>query len=149
MMKANDSSGVEAMISPIETCINEGCQGAGKTLGGKNRPYQGVLFTRDRGVLPICISTLYCRCAFSSTHITPVSVPDQYADCSTTYRPNYYVHNADNHAAVRQYASGIPQYLEITQHSYVERDLVEVFRNQMAFTQYVPLPYHPSLEMLT
>ena len=55
--------------------------------------------------------------------------------CFTTYRPNYFVHSAESPDSVRQYHSGVPQYLEVSDRAYVESSLIELFRNQMAFSQ--------------
>ncbi|PIL25547.1 hypothetical protein GSI_12385 [Ganoderma sinense ZZ0214-1] len=55
--------------------------------------------------------------------------------CNTTYRPNYYVQNADSISSVRHYYEEVPNFLEVTQHSYVEEELVQLFRHQMAFSQ--------------
>ena len=55
--------------------------------------------------------------------------------CNTTYRPNYSVCNADSQSSVREYYTGVPKYLEVTQHSYVDVELINLFRHQMAFSQ--------------
>ena len=55
--------------------------------------------------------------------------------CNTTYRPNYYVSNTDSTTSVREYYKGVPIYVEVTRHSYVEEELVQLFRHQMAFSQ--------------
>ena len=58
------------------------------------------------------------------------------AGCNTTYRPNYSVTNADGESSMREYYQGVPKYLEVTQHSYVDIELINLFRHQMAFSQY-------------
>lgn len=123
------------MVSPVVSCLVPGCPAGNTPLGGQNNPWKGVLFTRARGVLPIIIYKLYCRSQWylpSSRILLIVST-----GCKTTYRPNYYITNASNDESERVYSLEVPQYLEITQHSYIERELVAVFRHQMAFTQYV------------
>ncbi|PIL31096.1 hypothetical protein GSI_05792 [Ganoderma sinense ZZ0214-1] len=50
------------------------------------------------------------------------------------YRPNYSVSNADSPSSVREYYPGVPKFLEVTQHSYVEEELIKLFRHQMAFS---------------
>ena len=47
--------------------------------------------------------------------------------CLTMYRPNYYVNNADSQDSVRRYYGGVPKFIEVTQHSYVDEDLVRLF----------------------
>ena len=56
-------------------------------------------------------------------------------ECYTRYQPNYYVTNACNPDAVRQYYGGIPEYIEVGEFHYVEPPLVENFRRQMAISQ--------------
>ncbi|RDX42272.1 hypothetical protein OH76DRAFT_1363125 [Lentinus brumalis] len=107
-------SGVEVMISARNTCATSGCARYGKYLG-QRRDYPGHLYTRKRGVLPVRITSMYCR------------------GCHTTYRPNYSVCNAQQEDAERRYYEGIPDVLEISEHSYVERELVGLFRAQMCF----------------
>ncbi|TFK78734.1 hypothetical protein K466DRAFT_506824 [Polyporus arcularius HHB13444] len=109
--------GAEVMVAPFKACFNPDCPDRGKPLGGDRKDYQGHLYTRRRGVLPIRIMTLYCR------------------GCKTTYRPNYYVANASRPDAQRKYYGGIPEALEVTEHYYVESELVRLFRAQIAFAQ--------------
>ena len=52
-----------------------------------------------------------------------------------TYRPNYYVSNADSTTSVHEYYKGVPTYVEVTRHLYVEEELVQLFRHQMVFSQ--------------
>ncbi|EMD32350.1 hypothetical protein CERSUDRAFT_58618 [Gelatoporia subvermispora B] len=110
------SIGAEILITPYRTCIRPGCPKQGHSNTDR-KSYAGYLYTLRRGVLPVRILTLYCR------------------GCNTTYRPNYHVHRAEQPIASRNYnAALVPQYLEVTEHTYVERELVVLFRNQMAFS---------------
>ena len=89
----------------------------------------------EEGLYPfksqLCIAAV--RCLQLRAHDVPP--PHTATGCKTTYRPNYYVSNADADGAVRQYYDGVPKYLEVTLHSYVEEKLVRLFRHQMAFAQ--------------
>ncbi|KAI0694818.1 hypothetical protein C8Q76DRAFT_634236 [Earliella scabrosa] len=85
--------------------------------------YPGHLFTRRRGVVPIRIVTLYCRGKLWGP------------GCKTTYRPNYSVTHAERPDATREYLPGVPEHLEATEHAYVDKELVNMFRMQMAFAQ--------------
>ncbi|KAI0724251.1 hypothetical protein C8T65DRAFT_691377 [Cerioporus squamosus] len=55
--------------------------------------------------------------------------------CRTTYRPNYSVRNAQDDDAKRCYYAGMPNVLEISERSYVEKELVGLFQAQMCFAQ--------------
>ncbi|PIL28517.1 hypothetical protein GSI_08555 [Ganoderma sinense ZZ0214-1] len=98
--------GAELLIAPTRHCIQGNCPQRGLPLGGNRKNYAGTLFTHGRGTLPIQITTLYCR------------------GCKTTYRPNYYVSHADAPGAVRKYYEGVPKYIEVVQHSYVDEELL-------------------------
>ncbi|RPD52418.1 hypothetical protein L226DRAFT_468036 [Lentinus tigrinus ALCF2SS1-7] len=103
------------MLSHVTKCETHGCSRQGRSIAGKRHEYAAQLFTRRRGVLPIRVVTLYCK------------------ECHTTYRPNYIVRNASSPDATRVYYQGIPDALEVSEHTYIERDLVVLFRAQMAF----------------
>ena len=79
------------------------------------------------------LSTVEVRCLYS----TPVWFPLTHSPpgCNTTYRPNYFVQNASGADARRIYYGGVPDYLEVSEHAYVEKDLVMLFRAQMCFAQ--------------
>ena len=49
------------MVAPVLSCSTPNCPESGKALG-QPKHYAGVLFTRERGILPVRIFTLYCRC---------------------------------------------------------------------------------------
>ncbi len=65
----------------------------------------------------------------------PVADHDHCAACNTIVRPNYRVRNAQSPDAKRIYEEGVPNMLEVTEHTYVEKDLAGLFRAQMAFGQ--------------
>ncbi|RPD59431.1 hypothetical protein L227DRAFT_503555, partial [Lentinus tigrinus ALCF2SS1-6] len=107
--------GAEIVLSHASKCETDGCSRKGLSIAGKRHEYAGKLFTRRRGVLPIRIVTLYCK------------------ECHTTYRPNYIVRHASSPDAKREYYVGIPEALEVAQHTYIDKDLLILFRAQMAF----------------
>ena len=93
------------------------------------------MYTHSRGILPIQIVTLYCRGKLAIIDRSHLTLNYSRPGCNTTYRPNYYVSNAESTSAVRQYYAGVPEYIEVTQHSYVDVELSRLFRHQMAFAQ--------------
>ena len=123
------------MIAPLRCCVNEQCSQHGQPLGGDRKEFMGTLFTHGRGVLPIQIVTLYCRGMLAMFNVSQPK-PNLVPGCKTTYRPNYSVVNANSKSSVREYYKGVPKYVEVTQHSYVDTDLIYLFRHQMAFSQY-------------
>ena len=85
---------------------------------------------------------MWCRCIaqvrmFSSRAIVSANVAQE---CKTRYRPDYFVRDARSPAAQRVYYGGVPDVIEVAEYSYVETALIGLFRNQMAFSQYVFLP---------
>ncbi|KAI0744417.1 hypothetical protein C8Q76DRAFT_604520 [Earliella scabrosa] len=112
--------GVEIILTAADKCQTPNCSYHQKPITGRRRDYAAFLYTRRRGVLPVRVTTLYCRGESSSR-------------CHTTYRPNYRVRDASSDHAVRVYDEGIPPVLEVAEHAYVEKELVELFRAQMCF----------------
>ncbi|KAF9020708.1 hypothetical protein BDZ89DRAFT_958068, partial [Hymenopellis radicata] len=80
----------------------------------KNRPVEGQLFTRARGILPVYTVSKYC------------------IECSTYYHPGYWVQNADHPDSMRHYYAGIPDYIQASETHWVERDLAAHWSLQMA-----------------
>ena len=128
------------MIGPARTCQTEGCSRQGQSIAGKRQEYSAYLFTRRRGVLPVRVVTQYCKgilfssltsCNFNHSRSTPS------IGCHTTYRPNYIIQHAQSPDSKRLYYSGVPELLEVAEHTYIEKELVALFRAQMAFAQCV------------
>lgn len=67
-----------------------------------------VVYTRARGTLPGTETKLYCR------------------DCHTVY-----YHNYSTHKGQRRYYGGIPSYLQVASHIFLEKDLIEHFALSM------------------
>lgn len=133
------------MVAASTTCATQTCENYGKSLGSSRKDYTGTLYTRGDGAIPISVVTLYChgKCFFaaSSASTMLIGIFSNALSCSkacnTTYRPNYSVTAAQSLTSVRQYHGGMPDYLEVSEHTYVEQELVRLFRAQMAFSQSV------------
>ncbi|TFK85189.1 hypothetical protein K466DRAFT_495238 [Polyporus arcularius HHB13444] len=113
--------GAEVIAPAVRACLTPECPQQGKPLGGHKKQYLATLYTRQRGTLPVQVISLYCK------------------GCHTTYRPDYFVQNASAPDAVRQYYPSMPKYLEASEYSFVESSLIELFRNQMAVSQWVAM----------
>ncbi len=126
------------MTCPHSTCTNADCPRYEKLLTDR-KEYRGHLYTRTRGVLPVQITTVYCRgivyylTSSMIIMLTSLGVPG----CRTTYRPNYAVRDAQAVEAKRVYYEGVPEIFEAAEHAFVDRDLITLFRAQMAFGQFV------------
>ncbi|KAJ7221442.1 hypothetical protein GGX14DRAFT_353507, partial [Mycena pura] len=106
--------GSEPLIPPIQVCNNPSCKQ--KNLADI-RPVEARLYTLHRGVLPIISKSSYCR------------------SCHTRYYPNYFVRNAENTTACREYYdSSVPEFIHVTESSFAERKLCVYFEMQMAMT---------------
>ncbi|KIO18482.1 hypothetical protein M407DRAFT_83864 [Tulasnella calospora MUT 4182] len=68
-----------------------------------------VAYTRMYGALPGYETKLYCR------------------DCRTVYYSNYSVHGGQ-----RRYYGGVPDYIQVANHVFLERELIEHFTLSMA-----------------
>ncbi|KAJ7503848.1 hypothetical protein B0H11DRAFT_1613914, partial [Mycena galericulata] len=98
------------LLPPISSCLS--CES--KQLGEESI-VEGRLYTLRRGVLPIFSKSLYCR------------------SCHTRYYNNYFVRNASESSAKREYYSqDMPQLIHLTESTYVEPDLCRYFGFQMA-----------------
>ncbi|KAJ7135526.1 hypothetical protein C8R46DRAFT_1181090 [Mycena filopes] len=85
---------------------------------GEESIVEGRLYTLRRGVLPIFSKSLYCHA------------------CHIRYYNNYYVRDASEPTARRTYYSHeIPKLIHVTETTYVEPDLCQYFRIQMAQSQ--------------
>ncbi|KAL1937345.1 hypothetical protein VTO73DRAFT_13806 [Trametes versicolor] len=110
---------------PTRVCCDPGC--SAKPVGrpaacsdgveyaprqlGEPLSHDIVVFTRDLGPLPATALSLYCR------------------ECNSRYYHNYYVHSS---ASTRTYYTGaIPDFVQITQHYYVAREVCEMFATLM------------------
>ena len=120
----------------MRECQTADCEAFGKPLGGLDKGYVATLYTRSRGTLPIRVVPLYCRSKSCFLGIERL-IFILHAECKTTYRANYFVREASRPDALREYYGGVPAIIEVAEYSFVEAKLVGLFRNQMAFSQYV------------
>lgn len=57
-------------------------------------------------------------------------------DCKTNYHNNFMVHK---NAKVRTYYGGVPEYIQVGRHQYVEAKIVRMWTNMMLVGWYVYL----------
>ncbi|KAJ6609392.1 hypothetical protein B0H10DRAFT_1813877, partial [Mycena sp. CBHHK59/15] len=115
-------TGAEPLNPPVHVCPRPGCNHM--TLGEAS-VVEARLYTLNRGVLPVFSRSLYCR------------------SCNTRYFPNYFVQEAHNTTACREYYdSSVPEFIHVTTTSYVESKLCVYIEMQMAMT-------HSSAEGIT
>lgn len=72
-----------------------------------------------------------------SIHLDVKLLLIQLAGCLTRYHPNYYVHHPSGSNPKRKYYHGIPEYIQVKTHSFVERALCTFFEIEMAISQCV------------
>ncbi|TDL22076.1 hypothetical protein BD410DRAFT_723567, partial [Rickenella mellea] len=106
--------GAEPLHPPTSVCIFEGC--GGRKLSEEIR-VEGWLYTLHRGALPIWYVSLYCR------------------GCLTRYYPTYFVTHASNPTASQEYYGGIPEYINVTEASFISRDLGRYIAIEMSISQ--------------
>ncbi|KAJ7323238.1 hypothetical protein DFH08DRAFT_711918, partial [Mycena albidolilacea] len=101
--------GAEPVLPPIASCL--GCKSDLK----EEKTVEARLFTLHRGVLPIFSKSWYCR------------------SCHIRYYDNYFVRNASQETAQREYYTHeVPQFIHLTESTYVEPALCWFFTVQMA-----------------
>ncbi|KAJ7858746.1 hypothetical protein B0H13DRAFT_2571333, partial [Mycena leptocephala] len=103
------STGAEPLLPPISCCLH--CQ----SNLGEEKTVEGRLYSLHRGVLPIFSKSLYCR------------------SCHIRYYNNYFVRDASQETAHREYYSQeVPKFIHLTESTYVEPALCQFFTFQMA-----------------
>ncbi|KAJ7455282.1 hypothetical protein B0H11DRAFT_1739867, partial [Mycena galericulata] len=104
--------GAEITRPPHKTCPRHGCN---HTFLGEEKKSESRLYTLHRGVVPVFSTSTYCR------------------HCNTRYYHNYSVQHAGQANPKRTYYSGtIPEFIDVTEHAFVERSLCVFFETQMA-----------------
>ncbi|KAI0669972.1 hypothetical protein C8Q78DRAFT_976510 [Trametes maxima] len=91
------------LYAPHRICTNPQCS-APRLLRHKDIPARAVVFTRNDGVCEARSVHLYCY------------------SCQTNYHHDYSVHRG-----VRSYYEGLPSAVQVAEHIYVERDVLEFF----------------------
>ncbi|KAJ7016595.1 hypothetical protein C8F04DRAFT_506465 [Mycena alexandri] len=106
--------GLNRLVPPVTKCPRSGCD---HKLLGEAVAVEARLYTLHRGVLPVFSKSLYCR------------------SCSTRYYHNYFVKDASQASARREYYdSSVPQIIHVTETSFFESQLCVYFETQMAMT---------------
>ncbi|KAF8219601.1 hypothetical protein L208DRAFT_1339007, partial [Tricholoma matsutake] len=80
----------------------------------KEEQQQAVLYTLDKGALPVCSVHLYC------------------STCNTNYHHNFSVNNG-----ICTYYDGIPNVLQVGEHQFAERRLIQLWITMMLVSWYV------------
>ncbi|KAJ7178701.1 hypothetical protein C8R43DRAFT_942315 [Mycena crocata] len=116
------SMGAETILPPVSFCIRSSCKsviaGAPRTLTDA-RPVEARLYTLRRGILPVFSKSTYCR------------------DCNTRYYHNYYVNEAHNSTARREYySSEMPDHLHVFSVTCLR--IAQVYNSSLAHTSDQP-----------
>ena len=117
---------------PSMYCISNGCR---NRLPIKKSESKAVnLYTLSQGTIPSYHVHLYCPSkslfAFNTLLLSYRIKPG----CKTSYYHNYSVHNRERH-----YYQGVPEFLEVGDHQFVERRLVELWITLMG-TSWCAIP---------
>ncbi|RPD72710.1 hypothetical protein L226DRAFT_511398 [Lentinus tigrinus ALCF2SS1-7] len=92
------------LFPPAQVCMNSECLGHGKLLRWKDDPKRITLFTFSEGVQDALAVQLQCY------------------RCGTVYYPNYTAYQG-----IRRYYAGLPEFVQVSDHKYVERTVLEHF----------------------
>ncbi|KAJ3497491.1 hypothetical protein NLJ89_g10345 [Agrocybe chaxingu] len=95
-----------ALYPPEHKCMNTGCTNT--KLLKKEKSVRAIVYTLANGAQPAWIVKLYC------------------SSCKTDYHNNFLVHDGE-----RAYYQGIPQYLEVGDHQFVEDRVAKMWITQM------------------
>ncbi|KAG2361117.1 hypothetical protein BDR07DRAFT_1187035, partial [Suillus spraguei] len=97
------------LYPPMKTCVNPDCIAVQRAMPlQKDEPRHVVIFTQAFGVHCAWSAHLKCRL------------------CNINYHHNYAMHGAS-----RQYYSGVPKYIQVREHQFVERKLAMHWINLM------------------
>ncbi|KAJ7688031.1 hypothetical protein B0H17DRAFT_938814 [Mycena rosella] len=118
----NPSSGAETLVPPVSFCLHPSCN---STHLSEKKVVEVRLYTLHRGILPVFSKSLYCR------------------GCHTCYYHNYFVQEAHNTAAQREYyrptsagaSPAMPKYIHVFESCFVEHALCVYFKSQLCISQ--------------
>lgn len=85
-----------------------------------------MVYTLDKGVQPAWAVTLYCPGAVNTNDYEICSNKAWMLDCNSTYHNNFVVQDK-----YRTYYHGLPRYIEVGEHQYVEDRLAKMWINHM------------------
>ena len=106
------------------TCHNSKCLRPDGLLRWKEDPKRVVLFMMAEGVQEGYAVQLYCSGEYFMNMFVLLPVQAVSLECRTVYYPNYSAHND---VQVRHYYEGIPEYIQVSNHHYVQRSVLEHF----------------------
>lgn len=84
-----------------------------------------VIYTLDKGAQPAWAVTLYCAGNVRTAN-NGIQSNTWIVDCNTTYHNNFAVQDQ-----YRTYNHGVPRYIEVGEHQYVEDRLAKMWINYM------------------
>ncbi|KAF8799170.1 hypothetical protein BYT27DRAFT_7228010 [Phlegmacium glaucopus] len=93
-----------SIFPPSHQCMNTSCKRFQRLMLKKAESRQAVLFTMDYGAIPVWSVHLICEC------------------CNVNYHHNYQVYQGQ-----QIYYDGIPEILQIGEHQFAERKLVNIW----------------------
>jgi hypothetical protein len=120
-----------ALYPPSHSCLKPQCSRTKKgLLLKKAEARQAVLYTLDRGPIPVYSVHLYCEgeiFPLARRHALNFEVA-----CHVNYHHNFLVENSQ-----RTYYAGIPEVIQFGEHQFAERRLIEMWINLMLVAWYV------------
>lgn len=120
---------------PSNTCPESGC---GRRLVVKS-PIRGQLLTIKYGRIPVLCPSTYCRCEWRADSLFEWSDLTSKTDCNTRFYHNYKIQRASDPNACRQYYSQeIPNFIEVSDHTYVDTNFCDWLRMEIAINRSVP-----------
>lgn len=85
-----------------------------------------VVFTHADGPVPGYATSLYCRGGGCTQRYDRAETHVHYSACSTTFHNNYAVNSSR-----REYYTGVPKYIQVADHVYVEDRVINQFISSM------------------
>lgn len=127
------SSAYHHMYPPNRVCTTPDCPRfhSSNTVKMLTEPvtHKATLFTLREGSLPIYTTSFYCRGGFFQLH-PDVRLRKYALGCNRRYHHNYSVHNK---SGSRDYYGGVPQYIQVAKHFFMDAPLLEFFANCKVF----------------
>ena len=108
------------LYPPMHVCDRQFCLEP-TFLRHKDAPVKVYLFTMDRGVCEAWSTHLYCYCMYPRELC--LSLPDNLSlACNTNYHHEYAVH-----AGERYYYQGLPDAVQVAEHTFIEHRVLQHF----------------------
>jgi len=108
-------------------CMTSGCTRNARLMLKKSQSRQVVLFTLDRGAVPVWSTHLYCERMYSI--VSPSSSYYFILECKVNYHRNFRVVDKQ-----RIYHNGIPDILQIGEHQFAETCVINTWISMMLFS---------------